>query len=112
MSSTDFAALNDTELYQLCRHAQVQVVPATPREKMIAYLLGEEEPTEEYNPIDSWRIGIMRFVEAYWKKLETQLTCPAKSLDPRACFQCTDTRVIACIVENEVNEQLIQIRRP
>lgn len=88
------------------------VHPGATREQLIAYLLGEEEPSPQAHPIDSWRLALAKFVADYWKKLETQVTCPAKSLDPHACFGCTDVRVVACIVENEPNEKYIQIRRP
>jgi hypothetical protein len=107
-----FDALNHTELYQLCRGAEIYVSPDATREKMVAYLSGEEEPELVQHPIDDWRHGLMRFVIDYWKKLETQITCPAKSRDPKACFQCIDTRVIACVVTNEPNENLIHIRKP
>jgi hypothetical protein len=89
------------------------VPPSTTKEKMIAYLTVEEDPEDLVNPIDDWRLGIMQFVSDYWKKLETQITCPAKSKDPRACFQCPDSRVIACVVTNGSEaEQLIQLRKP
>lgn len=108
-----FSALNHTELYQLCRKAQLQVLPSATREEMVSYLLGEEEPaTDTGHAIDSWRIALAQFVIDYWKKLETQVSCPAKSLDPHACFGCTDVRVVACVVENEPSEKYIQIRRP
>ncbi len=103
---------NATELYQLCRKAKLAVLPSASKEEMAALLIGELEPIEEYHNIDSWRIALMQFVLDYWRKLETQITCPAKSRDPRACFQCTDAQVITCVVDAEAHEDLIQLRRP
>lgn len=113
MPSDNFDKLNHTELYQMCRKAKLYVLPSTPRERMAAYLLGEEELEDVQHPIDEWRLGIMKFVQDYWKKLETQVMCPARSLDPRACFQCPDSRVVACVVSNGPEaEKLIQLRKP
>lgn len=87
---------------------------------MIAYLEGEDEPAypnEEDHPINAWRFGIIRFVDDYWKQIETQLDCPVKKLrdlehpDPRPCFGCIDTQVIACVIDNEDNEHLIEQRK-
>jgi hypothetical protein len=76
---------------------------------MAALLQGElEEPTEPKNPIDLWRIAIMEFVEEHWSVLEPQITCPAKSRDPRACFGCIDAQVITCVVSNDHNEYMIR----
>ena len=110
-SSTPFEALNLTELYQMARHAGIVVLPSETREKIIAYLLGEEEPPIVEHGLNSWRHGIMGFVLEHWRALETQLTCPAKTKDPRACFQCVDTQVISCLVSNERDLHLIQLHR-
>jgi hypothetical protein len=113
-SSVNFEVCNDTELYQLCRKAHIPVVPGTPKEVMIALLLGEKEPdpiTEGTHPIDSWRHGLAGFVLDHWSVLEPQITCPIKSKDPRACFGCLDTQVVTCVVQNPNNEQLIELHR-
>ncbi len=78
---------------------------------MILYLLGEEEPPLGYNNVDSWRHGLMNFLLDHWSVVESQLECPAKSGDPRSCFNCTDTTVLACVVDNKINEPLIQLHR-
>ncbi len=79
---------------------------------MIAYLLGEEEPTPIENVFDSWRHGIMGFLIDHWQVVETQLTCPAKSKDPRACFECVDAQVVSCVVQqSEHDQQLIELKR-
>jgi len=109
---SEFAQCNETELYQICRRAGIPVAPGTSKEKMIALLLGEEEPEEVTNVFDGWRDGIMRFLLDYWSKVESQLTCPAKSGDPKSCYQCVDAQVISCIVQQSPYDQkLILLRR-
>jgi hypothetical protein len=114
MSLPDFSRCNETELYQLCRRAGVRVHPSATKVELISYLLGENEPpplSEAAHPIDSWRHGLTGFVFAHWARLEPQLTCPIKSKDPRSCWGCLDTQVIACVSQNPQNEHLIELHR-
>lgn len=109
---TDFERCNHTELYQVCRRAGIPVSPATPKEEMIAYLLGESEAPPVENVFDHWRNGIMGFLLDHWSVVETQLTCPAKSGDPKSCYQCVDAQVISCVVQQSDHDQkLIELRR-
>jgi hypothetical protein len=83
---------------------------------MIAYLQGDEEVPllyDEDHSIHCYRHALIDFVRDYWKKLATQITCPMKDLptNPRPCFGCLDTQVIACIVNNKENEKLIESYR-
>ena len=111
--STLFDRYNYTELYQACRSAGIPALPNEPREKLIAYLEADEEPPPENAHIfDRGRHGIMGFILDYWSKLEAQLTCPARSGDPRSCFQCEDTQVVTCVVQNKQYEHLIRIHLP
>jgi len=87
-------------------------VPPLPKEKLIAIILGEEEPPPNAaNPVDPWRHGIMGFLLDNWEVVRSQLDCPAKSGDPNSCFSCIDSQVISCLVQNPENEHLIQLRR-
>ncbi len=112
-SSTRLEACNQTELYQICRKAGLSAHPTATRQHLIALLLGDEEPSinEFEHPIDSWRHAIMKFIDEHWSMLETQLTCPAKTRDPRSCFNCVDAQVVTCVVSNRDNEHLIQLHR-
>ncbi len=117
---SSFEAYNHTELYQVCTDAGILVRPNEPREAMIAYLEGWEEPppmAEADNVFHNWRYGIIGFVSEYWKKLETQLMCPARMLkhptnpNPKPCFGCLDTQVMYCLVNNSANEKFIEVHR-
>lgn len=68
---------------------------------MVALLEGEaEQQFEVEHPVDEWRDALMRFIDDYWVKLQSQITCPAKSRDPKACYTCVDTQVYACLMKN------------
>lgn len=109
--STLLHRLNWTELYQTARRAGISVLPNDTRENVIAYITGEKEPPHVEHPIDAWRNGIMGFLIEHWRQVETQLTCPAKSKDPRACFGCVDTQVVNCLISNENDLHQIRVHR-
>lgn len=108
----DWSQCNHTELYQLCRRAQLIVLPSFSNEKLVALLEGLEEPEELWHPVDSYRDAIKRFIDDFRPKLQSQLVCPAKDPnDPKPCYKCVDAQVFACIVGNEVCEPYILERR-
>jgi hypothetical protein len=114
-SLTVFAALNQTELYQLCRGAGLPVRPDATREHIIRTLEGLEPPMEEAeHPIDQYRLALIGFVKANWERIQTQITCPMRELptNPRPCFGCPDSRVIACMVDNRNNADKIVKYKP
>lgn len=79
---------------------------------MILLLEGQIEPAPIENPFDEWRDAIMRFLLDHWPVVASQLTCPAKSGDPKACYQCVDAQVLSCVVQqSEPDQRLIELRR-
>lgn len=117
-SPSSWEKCNHTELLQVCYRAGLPAVPTNSREQLIALLEGIEEPQAQYDEyiVNQWRDAIMAFVLEYWARMRSQLTCPAKTQDPRACYGCVDTKVYACLVENEamqpmIEKQLIQLKR-
>lgn len=79
---------------------------------MIAYLEGTKEYVSEYNTMDDWRDAIMKVLLAHWTVVASQLTCPAKSGDPKACYECVDAQVTYCVVsQSEPDQKLIALRR-
>lgn len=114
-----FDGVNRTELYQTCRRNGLAVPPGLSREHYIAWLTGELERPSGLGSLDSWRWGLIGFIDQYWMRLRPQLTCPAKDLkdvpnpNPTPCFGCSDMQVIACVAKSGSNEQYIRdiIRR-
>jgi len=88
---------NRTELYQVGLRAGLDMHPAEPKELMIARILGADAPPNTDHPVDAWRGGLMKFIISHWSRLQAQLTCPARSGDPRACYGCLDSQVMTCI---------------
>lgn len=120
-----FEAYNHTELYQACIAANILVRPNESRAEMIAYLEGTKEPphlTDADHVFNGWRHGFIGFFNEYWRKLETQLVCPARMLkhpttpNPKPCFGCLDAQVVHCLVHNPENASFIEahrlVRRP
>lgn len=100
-----FAPYNRTELIQACQEVGISVSPAASREELTGLLTGSIVATDP-SSMDAWRHGIMGFVLDHWETLSTQLTCPARTKDPRACFGCIDTQVVSCLNSNDryINE--------
>jgi len=119
-------SLNHTELLQLCQRRGLDVHPAHPKESLILLAValdattGVEVQVQSGNPIDSWRWGLINFIDEYWQKVQPQITCPARHLkdpdpvkrNPKPCFGCSDMQVLTCVVQSAEkqprNEQLIR----
>jgi hypothetical protein len=100
-----FDRCNRTELYQLVRNAGHVVLPRLSLDALIRVLIGDVQPPEVHHDVDELRFAIMRFIIDHRKKLETQITCPAKSFKEDACFGCVDAQVLSCFVNNGTNNQ-------
>ena len=107
-----FGRCNHTELYQIARRGGHTVAPNLSSEALIEIIIGAEDPPRISHPVDAWRRAIMAFVIDHRQKLETQLTCPARSFREDACFGCVDAQVLTCLTSNGPdNFHLIQLRR-
>lgn len=95
--------LNHTELLTLARELDADVCRSTPKDVLIDILESApgEEPELEPNPANKRRLRIMEFVIDNQSRLGALLSCPAKSLDKYACFQCLDLQVAECWSTNE-----------
>lgn len=128
-----FSRCNHTELYQIARRNGFVVFPNLSPDALIRIIIGEEEPPPIQHDIDAWRLGIMRFLLDHRRRLETQLSCPAKQLyvgppaesnaareevaqtvrgKGGACFGCIDTQVVHCLTSNgPENFKLIELHK-
>lgn len=107
-----FDRLNHTELYQIAREAGFVVMPNLSREALIRIIIRDQPPPPlEAHEFDEWRRAIMLFIIDHRRVLETQLTCPARTFDPNACFGCVDAQVVSCLTGNAENIHLIQLHR-
>lgn len=106
-----WAKCNHTELLQVCLDAQLPAHPRMTREELVQLLECTAEPVT--NPMDAWRDALAQFIDDYWVRLRSQLTCPARSHDPAACYGCLDAQVAVCLYADGSNEvqQLIKLRK-
>lgn len=102
---------NHTELYQLCRRKGLNVGAWMSEQSLIDAFLSDTVTHTTANVFDTWRNGLTGFVFEHWKVLEPQLTCPIRSKDPKSCWGCLDTQVIACVNGTAQYEQAIQLHR-
>jgi hypothetical protein len=104
---------NHTELYQTCRTVGLPAAAEMSRDQLIDLLLEGLGGGE--NALDPLRDAIMAFLLDHWELVRSQLGCPARSGDPKSCYQCTDPQVLYCLVDNADEEyhirQHIQTRK-
>lgn len=96
----DPRALNLTELVAICKEVVPQAHRGLPRELLEAIALGEQAELP-VRRIDKVRLRIMQYIDENYDQVEYQLSCPAKSRDPYACFTCSDLLVASCMLENK-----------
>jgi len=95
----DPTILNLTELCMICQATNLEVHRALPRKLLEQIALGKEVTLPE-RFTTKVRLKIMKYIDEHWDYVEYQLSCPAKSRDPYACFHCSDLQVASCTLEN------------
>jgi hypothetical protein len=55
-------------------------------------------PNRQINKV---RLHIMDYIVAHWTQIKPLLSCPARSGEPRACFQCSDVQAVECALTNK-----------
>lgn len=95
--------MNMTELVELAKETNPEAHRGLPPEvlKQIIMNAPEDGPELPEKPVTKYRLRIMAYVIDHWTQVEPTLTCPAKSGDPRACFNCTDLQVVECVTINK-----------
>ncbi len=89
--------MNHTELRQRCQALGLHTHPSATKEELERTLLAEQPPQRD--PVNNIRDGIMRYLLKHWSVVRGQLSCPAKSGDPHACYGCPDSQVAYCVVQ-------------
>ena len=92
--------INDTELTAIAQEFNPRAHRALPRHILENLAKGESIDLPERR-IDAHRLHIMEFINAHWQQVEPLLSCPARSRDARACFNCTDMQATECVVLNK-----------
>lgn len=93
------ARLNLTELVQLCTQVNPEAHRRLPRALLERIALGEDVELPQY-AINKTRLKIMSYINENFSQVEYQISCPARSRSPFACFSCSDTQVACCTLSN------------
>lgn len=111
MASDDFGFLDELNMSELVALAWAENPNAhrgLGRETLVAIIVGDNIDLPSRR-IDVWRKTIFAFVDAHWRQVAPLLSCPMKSRQPHACFQCPDVQVAECVLVN--HKSLVLIRK-
>lgn len=92
--------MNITELTLKAQEMNPNAHRGLGAEVLLAIASGEEYDLPD-RAVDNMRLTIMAFLLDHWEQVKPLVACPAASMSPRACFQCTDIQVIECAVKNK-----------
>lgn len=96
----DYEVLNLTELTTIAKEVNPSASRHLPVEALIAIIEGVEiELPERF--LDKKRLKVLRYIDEKWESVRYQISCPAKTRDPRACFTCSDMQITCCILDNK-----------
>lgn len=70
------------------------------RELLYKIILVEHDEALPTQKVDKVRLAVMGYVLDHWKQVKPQLSCPAKTQDPKACFRCSDVQAVECALDN------------
>jgi hypothetical protein len=93
--------VNLTELVLLAQDTNPNAHRGLGRDLLEEIALGKEIELP-VTKLNNTRLTIMGFILEHWTQVKPLLSCPAKTQDPEACFQCTDIQVIECITANDL----------
>lgn len=97
--SIDYAELNTSELLAMAGEFNPRVHRGLPRELLIQIIEGADVELPE-RVINKKRLRIMGYINEHWAAVSYQISCPARSQDPYACFGCSDLQAASCVLAN------------
>lgn len=93
--------MNLSELVQVAQGIDERVHRGLGREVLVEVILAGQAPELPERAVDKVRLRIMGFILDNWDQVKPLVQCPARTGNPRACFQCTDVQAILCFDENK-----------
>lgn len=94
-------SLNLTELVLMAQDIDPEAHRGLGRDTLLEIINSGETPGLPQRRINKLRLNIMTWILGNWSQVAPLVTCPARSKDPRSCFQCTDVQVIECKLTNK-----------
>ncbi len=95
----DYEELNHTELVALAAEFNPNAHHGLPRSWLIQIIEGEDIELPE-RLIHKKRLRVMGYINEHWDAVSYQISCPARSQDPYACFGCSDLQAASCVLTN------------
>lgn len=93
--------LNHSELVVIAQNFAPEAHRGLSRELLISIITDNDtEVALPVRRINKKRLRIMDYVNEHWNQVSYQISCPAKSQDPHACFACTDVQTAICVLHN------------
>lgn len=94
-------SLNISELLTLAQSIEPNSHRGLPRADLVSIALGNEHEKVPARKVDKIRLQIMQFIDANFLQVEPLVqSCPARTRNLRACFQCTDVQVMDCALNS------------
>lgn len=97
----DDDSFNLTELTLMAQDIDPEAYRGLGRDALLEIVNSGEAPGFKQRAINKVRLSIMVWINENWNQVSPLVTCPARSKDPRACFQCTDVQVVECKITNQ-----------
>lgn len=95
----DPTRLNLTELVSIASAINPEAHRALPREILEVIALGEEIELPQ-RTLNKKRLQVMSLINERWASMRYQISCPAISRHPEACFNCSDLQISSCTLDN------------
>lgn len=93
--------LNDTELATIAKETDPEAHRGLDREVLAAIITGALQKKLPQRLLNKKRLQLMEYVNTYWSQVSALAgSCPAKTRDAHACFQCNDIQLIDCAQTN------------
>ncbi len=99
MTDQRFDNLNDTELATMAAMHNMEAHRDLPRPVLLALCEGDEVELPQ-RTLNKKRLAIMQYINDNWSQVNYQISCPAQSQHPYACFGCTDCQTSQCVLDN------------
>jgi hypothetical protein len=95
----DLAEVNLSELVLIAKEVNADAHRGLGREALLAIIeLGEVKLPQRL--INKKRLAVMQYINDNWKAVSYQVSCPAKTQSPTACFGCSDLQAVTCVLDN------------
>jgi hypothetical protein len=97
-----FDDMNDSELVLLAQDHDIEAHRGLDRSLLIEIISSSDWDNRlPKRQLSKVRLRVMEFVQEHWLQVRPLVqSCPARTQDSRACFQCSDVQSVQCALMN------------